>query len=104
MMQLLFTLWLNLHLDPCERTIADPSRIVTTVERDGTSVVYDGQLEAFYSTRLASWRYYRTDSPFLDPDSALLAVLHTKLQENDPWLPDVLRPAWCSLPPSRPRA
>ena len=104
MFTLLFTVWLNLTAPPCERVYADPSAIVYTEERDGMSVVYAGTLEAFYSTRLQEWRFYRTDSPYTVPEHATLQTVMAKILDGDTW--SLLRPLppSCLLTPSRQRA
>lgn len=101
---IIFTLWLNAQAAPCERVQANPALIVVTEEQEGTSVVYDGTLEAFYDARMDEWRYYRTDSPYLAREHGYLVQVGAKLRAGDYSGFDTTRPATCDLIPSRPRA
>lgn len=103
-MLLFFTFWLNLGVDPCLRTTADPTLLSWAFERDGLAVTYDGRLEAFRSDRLETWFFYRTDSPFQVPESGTLGTVLVKIRGGDDTETLAFSPhPSCALPPSRPR-
>lgn len=108
MIPLLLSIILNAPLNDCAKTgMIDPASIVTTVERDGTSYQY-GSIDLF-QTNDGELRLYRLDSPYLHPLHGYLVILVHGLTVNEESYrqyleASVVRPVWCDLPLSRPRA